>query len=709
MHREQSSPLISSPSPLISFQTRSPPGVDEATEDVAVHLLISSPSPNLLFQPPYNPRAVDTSRPAVPRPGVATLVVLSACLLPRPSPAGWREAPVTGPPGRWFAAATYEPNRDIVVVFGGDDRTQLYNDTWEFDGAGWNQGPASPAGLTPRRQAAMAWGGSRQTIVLVGGTDLGTSLSDTWEYGASGWSPGPPGVPGRHGHAMTYDSQRDRPVLFGGTDGPNLLNDTWELVGPVWTQGPAAPAGLTARHSPTLTFDPVQGVAVLFGGFDDTGEKNGVWLYGGSSWGPGPPVPAELTARWGHAAAWDPIRSATVLFGGADPGFLADTWQLGGSQPVLTLGPSPRMGMVMAAHQGTGRLVLFGGYGQDGRVRDDTWIYERSDYAVAEGLGPTSGNDVAVYDAVTGSRRLIFTPYSAGAWGTNAASGVIRPSLDEAIVTGPGPGAVYGPHVRAFDRVGTGLAKVNFFAYGTLKFGANPATGDVDGDALEELPTGAGPGAVFGPHVRAFDFDGISLTVIARINFFAYQTLSWGVNVATGDVEADGYAELLTGPGPGVPFGPVVRGFDFDASTLGAIQKINFSALATTEYGVNLAGGDVEGDAFDEILCAPGPGPQPGFEGRFRGFDFDGAPITALAGYDVVAFPGSLYGGRVGAGDVADGGTDALLCGAGRDPAADSTVLTYVYDGSLVPANLPFVAFPGNGYGVNVTAGGLGQ
>ena len=328
------------------------------------------------------------------------------------------------------------------------------------------------------------------------------------------------------------------------------------------------------------------------------------------------------------------------------------------------------------------------------------------DYLVGEGLGATNSNQVRIYDGSGTATSVAFQAYGASGWGTNVASADVDTLGKDEILTGPGPGDVYGPHVRGFKSDGTAIAKVNFFAYSTLKFGANVGSGSIDGDDYDEILSGAGPGAVFGPHVRGWNHDGVALTAIAKINFFAYSTLRYGVNVVAALVDGDCFAELVTGPGPGVVFGPQVRGFNYDGASLSAMAKINFNAYSQPMYGVNIAAGDVEADRFDELATAPGPGP--GFTSRFLGFDYDGTSIAAAPGFDVTTFTTTSYGGRVGLGDVSrDGGAD-LLAGGGRDPGADATVETYTYDGTaLTQSSVTFIPF-GGFYGVNPASGGFG-
>ncbi|MFN7975685.1 MAG: WD40 repeat domain-containing protein [Acidobacteriota bacterium] len=308
-----------------------------------------------------------------------------------------------------------------------------------------------------------------------------------------------------------------------------------------------------------------------------------------------------------------------------------------------------------------------------------TIVSRPADLVAAPGAGPTNAPRVLGFTAAgTPIPQIDFLAYGSTGYGANVASGDVNggpAGADYAeVVTGPGPGANYGPQVRAFDRTGTPLAKINYYAYGTLRYGVHVAAGDLDCDGYAEIVTGAGPGGVFGPHVRGWNYDGAVLSSIAKISYFAYGTLKYGVHPERGDVERDVFEEILTGPGPGAVFGPQVRGWNYDGAAIASIGKINFNAFATTSYGASATGADVDQDGYGEIVAGIGPGPA--FTADVAGFQYDDTAIAAIPGYAFTTIPGALFGSSfVRAGDAGADGDDEVATGAGPDPAQSGQIV----------------------------------
>jgi hypothetical protein len=246
--------------------------------------------------------------------------------------------------------------------------------------------------------------------------------------------------------------------------------------------------------------------------------------------------------------------------------------------------------------------------------------------------------------------------YGVEKYGVNVACGDIDGDGYDEIITGPGPGPPFGPQVRGwnFDNNTTAaIAGVNFFAYGTLKWGVNVACGDIDGDGYDEIVTGAGPGAVFGPHVRAWNYDNSgTVTSIGAVSYLAYGTPKWGVNVACGDIDSDGIDEIVTGAGPGAIYGPHVRGWNYDGGTLGAMTDVSFLAYGTNKFGVNVTCGDVDNDGVDEIVTGAGPGQV--FGAHVRGWNYDGGTLTPISTISFFAYDSDTvrYGANVAVADM---------------------------------------------------------
>ncbi|MFH1315134.1 MAG: putative glycoside hydrolase [Candidatus Uhrbacteria bacterium] len=198
-------------------------------------------------------------------------------------------------------------------------------------------------------------------------------------------------------------------------------------------------------------------------------------------------------------------------------------------------------------------------------------------------------SQVTIYES-DGSVHASFYPYDQNyTQGINLAVIDLEGDGTIEIITGTENGG--GPHVRVFNKDGV-LINPGFFAYAeNFRGGVDIAVGDLDGDGLQEIITGAGYGG--GPHVRVFSKHGN----LVNPGFFAYdQDFRGGVNVAVGDVNADGIDDIITGPGAGGQ--SEIRVYDRDGN-----MTIQFSAFDTSgNTGVEVATTDFDGDGQAEII-----------------------------------------------------------------------------------------------------------
>ena len=344
------------------------------------------------------------------------------------------------------------------------------------------------------------------------------------------------------------------------------------------------------------------------------------------------------------------------------------------------------------------------------RGTGDMGYHYASPQRLVTGPGPGFDNPPEVrlflplQDAVP---MVSFNAYGALRYGVNVTCGDVTGDGFDEIITGAGPGPIYGAHVRGFDGTGEQLPGLSFLAYGTHRWGVNVACGDVDGDSYDEIVTGAGPGQVFGAHVRIWDYDGSgTVTPWPTGSWFSYATPRWGVNVACGDLDGDSFDEIVTGPGPGAVFGPHVRGWNVDGGPPVPMPGVSFMAYGTFHYGVNVTCGDLDGDGIDEIVTAPGPSSF--FSSHIRGWNVDGGTASPMPLVNFFAWPlgKAWYGARIYAGaDLNGDGLDELAVGGGPDPLAGCPVKVFNFVTESPRPMFSLEAYSGLTMGTTVAGG----
>ncbi len=288
---------------------------------------------------------------------------------------------------------------------------------------------------------------------------------------------------------------------------------------------------------------------------------------------------------------------------------------------------------------------------------------------------------VKMVNTLNGAEQINHVPYGTGVIARGTAGDLNADGVAELItVAGPGGGA----HVKIFD--GNSNQEVfGFFAYDPAFLGgAFVAAGDVNGDGFDDVVVGAGPGG--GPHVRVFDGRLLMTTqrVVELLNFMAYaDSFRGGVNVATGDVNGDGRSDLIVGAGPGG--GPHVRVID-------ALSRTDLQSFLAYDPnfrgGVNVAAGDLNGDGLDEVVLGPGIGGSAHI--RVVEISTMNDLMTFMAFTSIWEDPDQIWtaGARVGVADSDGDGIGELVIAAG--PGEVGRVNSYHLDGEELLLFFPF-------------------
>jgi FG-GAP-like repeat/FG-GAP repeat len=322
--------------------------------------------------------------------------------------------------------------------------------------------------------------------------------------------------------------------------------------------------------------------------------------------------------------------------------------------------------------------ALVGGLAQvkaiDARGRDVGFAVAGG-WGTSVALGAGDGNvAVAVSDWYTstvdvfardGSRLASVRPFAPAAAGLHVALADVDHDGNVDILTAPASGP--RPTISVFDRHGNLRRSYDAFDP-VLRNGVSLATGDVNGDGFADLVVAPENGAASTVRV----LDGRDGTVVA--SFDAFPTGSWaGVHLAAGNVAGDGTAEIVAGASYG---GPEVKSFDGTGHLIGSF----FAFDASRDGGVWVATGDVTGNGYASIVAGSDDGPP-----EIRVFSAIGTLVSSFA------VPELCCGGvRVATADIDDDGTAEILA-SGAVP--DGLVEAFAADGRRVAA---FHLFPGS-------------
>ncbi len=225
-------------------------------------------------------------------------------------------------------------------------------------------------------------------------------------------------------------------------------------------------------------------------------------------------------------------------------------------QPFL-VGAGSGGGPIVVAYQPDGsersRFPVFEA-GFSGGVRTATASLNLDDVPdLLVGTGPGSSTLVIALDGDTGDELFRVPPFEASFRGGIflAASDLDGDGIDD-IAISPDEGG--GPRVRILSGADRSTI-ADFFGIEDPNFrgGARIALADINGDATPDLLVAAG----FGGGPRLAVFDGASLRPgqtprkLAPDFFVFEQSLRNGVFIAGGDLDGDGFAEVIAGGGPG--------------------------------------------------------------------------------------------------------------------------------------------------------------
>ena len=263
-----------------------------------------------------------------------------------------------------------------------------------------------------------------------------------------------------------------------------------------------------------------------------------------------------------------------------------------------------------------------------------------------------------------------------------------NPGPDVSIVTGADAGQ--SPRITLYNQDGSvRWSKIAFEP--TFTGGVRVAIGDVNGDGIQDVIAGEGPGGLS----RFRTFDGVTGQFLSGGAPFG-TSYSGGIFVASADINDDGFDDIITGSGGGFVSHVRVRS---GANTSTTLRNIRVGSPANMDP-VQVASGDVNNDGIPDIIASRGP--------EVKVFDGTANVLTPPTFHVFSPFGVNFSGSvSVASGDVNGDGFDDIIVGRG---ASGNTRIKLYRGNTGAPGGVPWLQQeitahnPGSSQGVRVAA-----